>query len=143
MYIRRREAPLCALACLALAAGAALYPVVRGAQPLFPALAAWTGALPTLLHSAAFVALSLAVIRPWPRLAPWICAGWLLLEGGLEIIQVDAVAQWAQARFSTLPPLLRAHVAGTFDVFDLLAAAGGVVLAGAIATTRRPRDAAR
>jgi hypothetical protein len=128
-YAERR---LCAAATMALAAGAAVY-LCRGFAPL-PALVAWTGALPTLLHTVAFAGLSLAVTAPWPRLAPLVCAGWLVLEGGFEVLQIDAVAASLQSSVLARDvPLFAAYLRGTFDPLDLAAALAGTLAAAWLA----------
>jgi hypothetical protein len=143
MAINRSEAALCSGAALALVAGTALYLGARGAHPWLPALAPWTGPLPTLLHTAAFVALTLAATRPWPRHALLAGAAWVLLEGGFEVLQIDPLARAMQARIGGDAPLLRAHLEGTFDPLDLLAALAGAALAVAFARAPGSRAAGR
>jgi hypothetical protein len=138
------ETRLCAGGVLALAAGVLFYACVRAAPPLTPA--PWGGSLPTFLHSVGFVLLALAVTAPWRRLAPWVCAGWLVVEAAFELLQVDAIAGAVRsAGLTSGPNWLRAFFAGTFDPLDLCAAAAGVILAFLIATrtAARAQDASR
>ena len=134
MTLHSVEARLCASGALALAAGVLYDAGARGAEPLTPALGAWGGSLPTLLHSAAFALLALAVSAPWPRLAPWVCSGWLALEAGFELLQRDGTARVLEAALPSAPSWLRAYLDGTFDPLDVLAAAAGALLAFLIAT---------
>ena len=133
MTLHSVEARLCAGGAVALAAGVLYYAGARGAEPLAPALGAWGGSLPTLLHSAAFALLALAVSAPWPRLAPWVCAGWLAVEAGFELLQLGAIARFLEGVL-TVPQWLRTYLDGTFDPLDVLAASAGVLFAFLIAT---------
>ena len=143
MTLHSVETRLCAGAALVLAAGALFYVCARGAHPLTTVPAVWGGSLPTLLHSAAFALLALAVTAPWPRLAPWVCAGWLAVEAGFELFQLESVARIANVA-GPETPWLRAFLAGTFDPADLLAAVAGVLLALMIAAPTAARaDRAR
>lgn len=133
MEFARMETRLCAGALLVLTAGVGVYALARGAHPLLPGAEAWSGPLPTLLHTAAFVLLSLAVCAPWPRLAPVVSAGWLLLEAAFEVLQLDAVAHApALQALARAEPLVRAYLNGRFDPLDILAAACGALVAGAV-----------
>jgi hypothetical protein len=133
MEFARIEARLCTGALLVLTAGVGVYALARGAHPLLPGFAAWSGPLPTLLHTAAFVLLSLAVCAPWPRLAPVVCAGWVLLEAAFELLQLDAVAHMpALQALGRAEPLVRAYLNGRFDPFDILAAVCGALVAAAV-----------
>jgi hypothetical protein len=135
MILQDVEARLCAGSSLALAAGVLYYTSARGADPLVPVLGAWGGSLPTLLHGAAFTLLALAVSAPWPRLAVWICAGWLSVEVGFELLQADAVAHAIETGLPfPAPAWLRTYLDGTFDPLDVLAALTGVLAAFGIAT---------
>lgn len=132
MIPEHAERRLCAAAAMALAAGAVVY-LCRGFAPL-SALVAWTGALPTLLHAAAFTGLCLAVTRPWPRLAPLVCAFWIIVEGGFEVLQIDAVAGALQSSAAAARvPFLAAHLRGTFDPLDVAAAVAGTLAAALLA----------
>ena len=138
MEFARIEARLCAGALLALTAGIGIYALARGAHPPLPGLEAWSGPLPTLLHTSAFTLLSLAVCAPWPRLAPVVCAGWVLLEAGLELVQLDTVAHApALQSLARAEPVFRAYLNGRFDPLDIVAAAAGALLAVAVFTRLR------
>ena len=133
MGCARIEARLCAGALLVLAAGVGIYLLARGSHPLLPALAQWSGPVPTLLHTIAFVLLCLAVVAPWPRLVPAVCAGWFLLESAFEALQVDAVAQAPIMRsLADAAPLVRVYLSGSFDPLDVVAAAAGTLVAAAL-----------
>ena len=115
MTLHNARNRLCAPAqLLVLAAGALFYVCARGAHPLTTVPAVWGSSLPTLLHSAAFALLALAVTAPWPRLAPWVCGGWLAVEAGFELFQLESVARIANVDGPDAP-WLRAFLAGTFD----------------------------
>jgi len=132
------ELRLCRYGLLALGAGSSIYLFARSAALPSPALSLWMGSLPTLLHTAAFALLSLAVVAPWPRLAPAVCAAWILVESAFEALQLPAVAELTRA--SAIAPdstLLRAYLHGTFDPLDIVAAALGALLAGWIAACSR------
>jgi hypothetical protein len=132
--MQRLETRLCLAAAAALAAGAIFYVYARGSTAAAPLPALWTGSLPTLLHTAAFALLSLAVVAPWPRLATAVCSAWFVIESAFEILQIPAVGRLAG--LSALEPgssLLRAYLHGTFDPMDILAAGAGALLAGGIA----------
>jgi hypothetical protein len=143
MDFARIEARLCAGALLALAAGVGVYVLARGAHPLLPGLEAWSGPLPTLLHTVAFALLSLAACAPWPRLAPAVCAGWVLLEGGFELLQLDAVARVpALQSLALAAPVIRAYLNGRFDPLDILAATVGALVAAVVFAHQRRACAA-
>ena len=132
MGCARIEARLCAGALLALAAGVGVYLLARGQHPLLPVIAQWSGPVPTLLHTVGFVLLCLAVVAPWPKLAPAVCAGWLLLESASEALQIDAVAQSPILRsLADAAPVVRAYLSGSFDPLDVVAAAAGTLVAAA------------
>ena len=133
MALHEVEARLCAGSALTLAAGVLYYTAARGADPLVPVLGAWGASWPTLLHSAAFTLLALAVSAPWPRLAAWVCTGWLSVEVGFELLQADAVAHAIETGLPA-PAWLRTYLDGTFDPLDVLAALTGVLAAFGIAT---------
>jgi hypothetical protein len=126
----RSEAALCSAAALALCAGAAVYAGLRGPGSA-PALASWTGPLPTFLHSVAFAALVLAATRPWPRIAIAALLAWLGVEAGFELMQADAVAHALAPRLPAGVPFLDAHLSGTFDPLDLAAALAGTICVAA------------
>ena len=144
MTLHDVERRLCAGSALALGAGLLYYAGARGTEPLVPALGAGGGSLPTILHSAAFALLALAVTAPWPRLAAYVCAGWLAVEAGFELLQVDAVARAIETGWA-VPAWLRAYLDGTFDPLDVLAAVTGVLAAFGFAnrTAARTAEAAR
>ena len=136
MTLQNMEARLCLMAAVALAAGTLIYLYARATPVPTSTLALCLGSLPTLLHTAAFTILSLAVVAPWPRLVPVVCAAWLAIECAFEALQSPAIAD--AMNLSTLgahSSLLRAYLHGTFDPVDPLAAGMGAVLAGCIAVS--------
>jgi hypothetical protein len=144
MTLQSIEARLCLTAAVALAAGTLIYVYARGAPLPTATLALWLGSLPTLLHTAAFTLLSLAVVAPWPRLLPAVCAAWLAIECAFEALQSPTIA--GAMHLSTLAShssLLHAYLHGTFDPLDLLAAGAGALLAGWIAVGTRTHRAER
>src|SRR5215510_10130411 len=111
MTLQSIEARLCLMAAVALAAGALIYVYARGAPPPTATLALCLGSLPTLLHTAAFTLLSLAVVAPWPRLAPAVCAAWLAIECAFEALQSPAVANaMSLSTLAANSPLLHAYL---------------------------------
>ena len=144
MTLQNTEARLCLMAAFALAMGTLVYVCARGAPPQSGMLAMWLGSLPTLLHTAGFTLFSLAVVAPWPRLLPAVCAGWLVIECAFETLQIPAIANAMHtSALASRSPLFHAYVNGTFDPMDLLAAVAGAVLAGTIAVVTRTRRAER
>lgn len=143
---RREEVLLIGLASLALAVGTAVYAFDRGDAyflgsifagqgdlPLFGPLA---GQLPTFLHTLAFILLTAAVLRPWPRSLPAIAVFWFALECLFEIGQRNP---WDEYITASLPgwfshvPFLEASegyfVRGTFDPLDLCSIGLGAAVA--------------
>ncbi len=98
--------------------------------------------LPTFVHSFAFVLITAAVLRPWPRLLPGICVAWFVIECAFEIGQWEPlgarIAAGVPAWFDGLP-VLEATGAyfsrGTFDPLDIFSIGLGVI--GAYAVARR------
>ncbi len=135
------------LAILLVATGIAVYVLDRGGAVYF--LAGWTtvaaqasvfGALgnhlPTFLHTLIFILITAAVLRPWPRLLPAICATWIIIECLFEFGQMapfdDYVAAIVPAWFEALPVLRITtdyFTRGTYDALDILS----IVLGAAIA----------
>ena len=141
------ETRLVWLAVGALSIGVAVYLVDRGGAVYF--LPAWlahdSGALifgslghrlPTFVHTLAFILITAAVLSPWPRLLPAICAAWFSIECLFEIGQhetfgqriADAVPAW----FDGIPMLEATpayFASGTFDWLDILSIGLGAVAA--------------
>jgi len=139
--MRNLELRLSLAGALALGAGALVYLCLRDHSPVASAFAVCMGSLPTLLHTAAFALLSLAVVAPWPRLAPAVCGAWFIIESAFEALQIPTVAQLTHV--IELAPgslLLRAYLRGTFDPADIAAAATGALLAAWIAARTRAHD---
>jgi hypothetical protein len=143
MTLQSIETRLCVIAAAALAAGTLVYVYARGAVPSTALLALCLGSLPSLLHTTAFTLFSLAVVAPWPRLVPAVCAMWLAIECAFEALQSPAIADAMHVSdLATRSSLLRVYLNGTFDPADLLAAVAGALLAGWIATRTSPHRTA-
>ncbi|MEM9385307.1 MAG: hypothetical protein AAGA68_09630 [Pseudomonadota bacterium] len=122
---------------LALSLGLSVYLLLRPAAA-GPALL--LGSTPALTHAFAFSALLLVTAQPRrPRQRRLLLGGWLVLLVGFECMQLPAARAWVGASIQYLESgwpylasLLRAHGAGTFDMYDVLASALGVTLAAAL-----------
>ncbi len=139
------------LATILLLAGIVVYALDRGSGVYF--LAGWSFApaapdffgplgdhLPTFLHPIIFILITAAVLRPWPRLLPAICAAWLAVDCLFELCQraplsggiAAAVPPW----FDSVPVLQITadyFTQGTFDPLDILSIGIGTVIAYPIA----------
>lgn len=137
---RGPEIKMLFLATLLLATGIMVYALDRGGDVYF--LPDWTAAptgttifgplgghLPTFLHPLVFILITAAVLRPWPRLLPAICAAWFAIECLFELGQmVAAVPSW----FDSVPMLRITadyFTRGTFDPLDILSIGLGTVIA--------------
>lgn len=141
------------IAALVLGVGVLVYALDRGGDAYFmpawlardggPAVFGALGAhLPTFVHSFAFVLITAAALRPWPRLLPAICATWFVIECAFELGQWAPlgarIASLVPAWFDGLPVLeaIPAYFAqGTFDPLDILSIGFGVI--GAYVVVRR------
>ena len=144
--MNRRERVTTGAALCALAAGLLVYGVARdpaglawlpaALSPAWPTAvvpAAWTGPLPSFLHTLGFILLT-AVAAGLHRRASLavVSLAWVGVEWLFEFGQHPALAGDLAAGLSGLPGLELAgayFVRGTFDPLDLLA----VVLAGGLA----------
>jgi len=144
---RRSEVSLLALALLLLTPGITVYVLDRGGAVYF--LPDWAASrvrlavfgpagnhLPTFVHSPAFVLITAAVLRPWPRLLPAICATWFVIECLFELGQLATVggrvAAILPAWFDDMPVLeitTNYFILGTFDVLDVASIGFGTVIA--------------
>jgi hypothetical protein len=147
LVVARQRRTLVAFAAYALAVGVLVYLVDRGGDVTFLSghrlpnsvdwLPSWFGgSLPSLLHTLAFSMLLAAVLLPLrhvPVLAP-TC--WIVIGGGLELLQHETAVAWlARADVSALPigePLLHYAAAGTFAFGDLVALAAGAGLSATL-----------
>jgi hypothetical protein len=135
------------LAVLLLATGVAVYALDRGGAVYF--LHGWTvpapetsifgtlgDHLPTFLHTLAFILITAAALRPWPRLIPGICAAWFVIECLFEFAQLApfdghiaaAVPSW----FNGVPVLhitADYFVGGTYDALDIVSITLGAIIA--------------
>ncbi|MEO0424586.1 MAG: hypothetical protein AAF184_19770 [Pseudomonadota bacterium] len=135
-------------AALALLAGLACYLWLR---PVGVGPALLLGSTPALTHAFAFAALLLLAARPHRlRHRRWLLGGWLALLVGFEALQLPAAQPWVshsvqalEGAWPYLASLLRAHGAGTFDTYDVLASAVGVALAACLLRPARPTDPRR
>ena len=135
------------LATLLLATGIAVYAIDRGSAVYFlsdftvtPAAGSVFGPLghhlPTLLHTLAFVLITAAILRPWPRLLPAICATWFVVESLFELGQMApfdsliaaAVPAWFD-RVHVLRITSDYFIQGTYDPLDILSIGIGAVIA--------------
>ena len=135
------------LAAILLASGALVYALDRGGAVYFlpfwacaPSLTAFTGPLgnhlPTFLHTLAFILITAAILRPWPRLLLPICATWFGIECLFELGQMapfdDHIAALVPAWFEGVPLLeITSHyfIRGTYDALDVVSIALGATIA--------------
>jgi len=150
---RDRTAHLTATGLGALAVGAAVYLVVRGAGgsrlPDGLGLDPWpllTGALPSLVHAVSFTLLTAAALGAGRRALIAAAIGWTAVGWAFEALQHPAVASalWPEpARFAGGDALTVAQAAlaahahrGIFDPLDLVATAAGTVCAVGLGSRR-------
>jgi hypothetical protein len=135
------------LATLLLAIGVLVYALDRDGAAYF--LPPWTAALtasnifgplgdhlPTFLHTLAFILITAAVLRPWPKRLPAICTTWFVIECLFELGQLapfDArLAAAVPASFDGIPVLeitTDYFIRGTCDPLDILSIGLGAVVA--------------
>ena len=135
------------LATLFLVAGIVVYVLDRGSSAHF--LTAWSfgpaapsilgplgNHLPTLLHPPVFILITAAILRPWPRTLPAICAAWFTIECLFEIGQMtpfDSRIAAAMSPWLDSAPIVQItadyFTHGTFDLLDILSIAIGTVVA--------------
>lgn len=144
---RRSEVSLLVLALLLLTSGIAIYLLDRGGAVLFlpdwaadhtrPALFGSLGDhLPTFVHPLAFILITAAILRPWPKLLPGICATWFVIECLFEVGQLampgGRIAAAVPAWFDDVPVLevtANYFIRGTYDVLDLVSIGLGAAIA--------------
>ena len=144
---RRSDVSLLALALLLLTSGILVYLFDRGGVAYFlpdrvaghagPAIFGPLGDyLPTFVHSFAFILITAAILRPWPRLLPAICATWFVIECLFEVGQLATldgrIASAVPAWFDGVPVLevtTDYFIRGTYDVLDLVSIGLGTVIA--------------
>jgi hypothetical protein len=95
--------------------------------------------LPTLLHTFAFILLTMALVIPYQSFKKYIlrvCLAWFVIESLFELAQMDTIANQIARRFSTgfaeipfIENIPNYFIAGTFDVLDLLSIAVGAIAA--------------
>lgn len=156
MTVHRSRAALGFSAAAALLVGLSVYSLDRGpgaaqwVPPLGVAavpglLGAAGGWVPSAVHAYAFSVLTVLAIGPvTTRCAIATCAAWALVDALAECVQHPALAPHALQALAGLPgalPLLRYVAGGTFDARDVLAAAGGALLAATVLCNvhRHPR----
>ena len=148
---RAPEAKALFLATFLLLAGVAVYALDRGGAAHFlsgwspgPAAPAIFGPLgdhlPTFLHPLVFILITAAVLRPWPRWLPTICAAWFAVECLFELGQMAPlnvrIAAAMPLWFDGVPVLRNTadyFTHGTFDPLDILSIGIGTVIAYPIA----------
>jgi hypothetical protein len=143
----RPEVGMLLLATLLLATGIVVYALDRGGTVYF--LYGWTAApakisvfgplgdhLPTFLHTLVFILITAAVLRPWPRLIPGICAAWFVIECLFELGQMapfdGRIAAGVPSWFESVPVLQITadfFIRGTYDPLDILSIGLGAVIA--------------
>lgn len=143
----RPEIGMLFLATLLLATGIMVYALDRAGAVYF--LSDWTTAptgtaifgplgdhVPTFLHPLVFILITAAVLRPWPRLLPAICAAWFAIECLFELGQMapfDAHIAAALPSWFDSVPVLRItadyFTRGTYDPLDILSIGLGTVIA--------------
>ena len=105
----------------------------------------WVGGwLPSFVHPLAFSLFTSALLAPQPRLQYRVCAFWFAVNAAFEVCQLPQICgplTDALRRSTAQGPIAlsieRYVERGTFDPADLVAAALGAALAGAI--LHRPR----
>ncbi len=135
------------LAAILLAAGILVYALDRGGAVYF--LSLWTSAapltnfpgalgnhLPTFLHTLAFILITAAILRPWPKLLLPVCATWFGIECLFELGQMAPFDGHVAAALPTWfegTPVLEItsayFIRGTFDVLDVVSIALGAIIA--------------
>ena len=143
----RPEVGMLLLAAILLATGILVYALDRGGAVYF--LSFWTSAapptkfpgplgnhLPTFLHTLAFILVTAAILRPWPRLLLPVCATWFCIECLFELGQMAPfdghVEALLPAWFEAMPVLEITpayFIRGTFDALDVVSIALGAVVA--------------
>ena len=135
------------LATFLLLVGVAVYALDRGGAAYFlagwpfgPAAPAIFGPLgdhfPTFLHPLVFILITAAVLRPWPRWLPTICAAWFAIECLFELGEMapfsERIAATVPLWFDGVPVLQNTadyFTHGTFDPLDILSIGIGTVIA--------------
>ena len=104
------------------------------------------GPLPAFTHTLAFSLLSSGVVASRRRGGAVICAAWLLLESAFEMGQRPDISAWLTSRLPAwfdhvwLLANARSYFAhGTFDPFDIAAAAAAAAMACFIICRTQPR----
>ena len=135
------------LAAILLATGVLVYALDRGPAVYF--LSGWPSALPatqfpgplgshlpTFLHTLAFILITAAILRPWPRLLLPICATWFGIECLFELGQMapfdGLIAALVPAWFDGVPVLEVTSdyfIRGTYDALDVVSIALGAIVA--------------
>jgi hypothetical protein len=143
----RPEIGVLLLAAILLAAGILVYVFERGGTVYL--LSSWTSAppptkylgrlgnhLPTFLHTLAFILITAAILRPWPRLLLPTCATWLGIECLFELGQMAPfdghIAALLPAWFKGVPVLEIASdyfTRGTYDALDIVSITLGATVA--------------
>jgi len=88
------------------------------------------------LHTLVFILITAAVLRPWPRLIPGICAAWFVIECLFELGQMapfdGRIAAAVPSWFESVPVLQITadyFIRGTFDALDIVSITLGAVIA--------------
>jgi len=149
--LRSPEAGMLLLATLLSATGIMVYALDRGGTVYF--LPDWTAGstgpaifglladnLPTFLHPLVLILVTVAVLRPWRRLLPVICAAWFIIECLFEVGQMapfdSRIAAAVPPWFDSVPVLQITadyFTHGTYDPLDILSIGLGTVIAYPIA----------
>jgi hypothetical protein len=135
------------VAAILLAAGILVYALDRGGAVYF--MSGWTSAtrptefvgplgnhLPTFVHTLAFILITAAILRPWPRLLLPICATWFGIECLFELGQMASfdghIASILPGWFEGVPVLEITSdyfIRGTYDALDVVSIALGATIA--------------
>ena len=143
----RPETSLMWLAGFLLLLGAIVYAVDRSGNVYFlpgslafgeatPVFGSLGEHLPSLVHTLAFIAITTAVLWPWPRLLPVTCLSWLAIECAFELGQIDAIGDriaagtpaWVHG-VPVLEEIPDFFAQGTYDPLDVLAIGLGAIVA--------------
>ena len=103
------------------------------------------GPLPTFTHTLAFSLFTAGIVDSRRLVGAVICAAWCALESGFELGQRPDFSPWLTSRLPAwfdhiwLLANARSYFArGTFDPFDLAAAAAGATVAFCIICSTQP-----
>ena len=123
-----------------------LPPALHLGVPLPQRIAHASGSLPTFTHALGFSLLSAGVIAAGRLGGALVCSAWFAIESAFEIGQRADVSPWLTSHLPAwfdhvwlLSNAARYFARGTFDPFDLAAAAVGAAVAFAVICRTQPQ----